>query len=810
MNMLKHIFKSTLKNAFNGSVLSLTKLFGISLSFAVILLVASYVRYETSFDNFFKEKDRIFRVYMKGSIKGRDFNAAVTSAPMARGAKKEIPEIADATAIKPQGGRIYTVNLKDFIFEDGFMLADTNFFSFFQLEILSNTINPLNAKNDITISESLAKKLFGTSNLALNQPVKIKNGDKYDDFIVTGIFKDFPDNCHFKCTAVANISNLNDFNNGWGGQNFFTFIKTSSSVVNQKLLDFKLSQLVYLHSPIEGKDVKNARSVEDLKYTDDTYIYYLTEKLTDIHFSRHKFDYSATTDKTYVYGAITLALLVLLISAFNYVNLTIANFKVRAKEFGIRKTNGANTKDVILQFFSESLLFWTIGFLISLFIYYLSKDYIDTYLGFDIRLNTIETIKVVIICFVGLILFNLLINALPVIVYSKNNVISLSKIGKSSSSKKGYSRNSFLLIQFFISAVVILCTLIVHKQINYSNTKYLGYDYKSILVLDNGGIPSNTSKALIDKIKNNVNISSISTCDRYFGGEDPGMNAFFFETAAEENFFHASFIRVNSEFIKTMNIQLSQGRFFEKDRKADEMTVVLNETAAKEYTKKDTLLGKYLMFGDDPSTKFQIIGILKDFNFRSIHNPIEPLVIFNREVYNFLYIKVNNNQIAEAKMAIQSSFKELSISRSPDYSFLDEVLARSYVKDKKAMKLLMLISIISILISCFGLYAIVYFNLSRKVKEIGIRKINGAKITEVMSMINKDFLIWVLIAFIIACPVAWYLMQKWLQNFAYKTELSWWIFALAGLLTLGIALMTMSWQSWRAATRNPVEALRYE
>ena len=611
-------------------------------------------------------------------------------------------------------------------------------------------------------------------------------------------------------SAIANISNLDDFNDQWGGQNFNTFIKTGPSVINRNLLDFKLTQLVYLHSPIQGKDVKNARSFADLKYSDDTYIYYLTEKLTDIHFSRHKFDYAITTDKTYVYGAITLAVLVLLISAFNYVNLTIANFKVRAKEFGIRKTNGANSKDIILQFFSESLLFWTLGFLIALFIYSLSKDFIDNYLGFDIRLNTVETIKVVIDCFVGLILFNLLINALPVIVYSKNNVISLSQIGKSSSFKKGYSRNSLLLIQFFISAVVILCTFIVHKQIKYSDTKYLGYDYKNILVLDNGGIPSNSSKALIDKIKNNVSISSISTCDRYFGGEDPGMNAFFFETASEENFFHASFMRVNSEFIKTLNIKLSQGRFFEKDRKADEMTAVLNETAAKEYTKKDSLLGKYLIFGDEPSTKFQIIGILKDFNFRSIHNPIEPLVIFNRDVYNFLYLKVNNNQIAEAKMAVQSSFKELSISRPPDYSFLDEVLARSYTKDKKAMKLLMLISMISILISCFGLYAIVYLSLSRKVKEIGIRKINGAKVSEVMTMINKDFLIWILIAFIIACPVAYYLMQKWLQNFAYKTELSWWIFFLAGLLILGIALITLSWQSWSAATRNPVEALRYE
>jgi putative ABC transport system permease protein len=318
------------------------------------------------------------------------------------------------------------------------------------------------------------------------------------------------------------------------------------------------------------------------------------------------------------------------------------------------------------------------------------------------------------------------------------------------------------------------------------------------------------SKELIDIIKNNVNISSISTCDRYFGGEDPGMNAFYFETTAEENYFHASFIRVNSEFIKTLNIQLSQGRFFEKDRKADEMTAVLNETAAREYMKKDSLLGKYLMFGNDPLTKFQIIGVLKDFNFRSIHNPIEPLVILNSEIYNFLYLKVNENKIAEAKMAIQSSFKELSISSPPDYSFLDEVLARSYIKDKKAMKLLMFIAIISILISCFGLYAIVYFNLSRKIKEIGIRKINGAKVTVVMTMINKGFFKWIFIAFILSCPVAWYLMHKWLQNFAYKTELSWGIFALAGFLTLGIALITMSWQSWRAATRNPLEALRYE
>jgi putative ABC transport system permease protein len=396
-------------------------------------------------------------------------------------------------------------------------------------------------------------------------------------------------------------------------------------------------------------------------------------------------------------------------------------------------------------------------------------------------------------------------NIIPVFFISKKRVLSLVKEEKSIS--KGFSiKDSFVSLQFILSALIILSSIIVQKQINFIINKDRGYDSENVLMLSMWSVGAQKRKTFIDDLKSNSVIESVSTGDTYFG-YDPSMNGAFFDTQEDENYFHTSTFPVDDEFFNTFNIKIKEGRSFDKEKKTDFNSALLNEAAWAKYSGTGSLIGHKLLFNGNT---YDIIGIIKDFNFRSLYHKVQPLVFRRVENRGNVFIKIRNSQIPQVVALLKQKWKEYNIPSPLEYDFHDQIIASHYAKDQQAKKLLLILSIISIIISCVGLYAISYFTIIRKTKEIGIRKVNGATISELMQMLNLDFLKWVIVAFLIATPVAYFAMSKWLENFAYKTELSWWIFALAGILALGIALITISWQSWKAATRNPVEALRYE
>lgn len=315
-----------------------------------------------------------------------------------------------------------------------------------------------------------------------------------------------------------------------------------------------------------------------------------------------------------------------------------------------------------------------------------------------------------------------------------------------------------------------------------------------------------TRRSFIEELKTYNEIESVSTSDAYFG-EDFSMNNAYFESYEDKNFFHTSVLPVDDAFLSTFNLKMKEGRFFEKGKQTDFDAAILNETALKEYSGKGSMIDKNLIVGD---RKVTVIGIVKDFHFRSLHYPIQPLVMTHIDNFGNVSIKVKNEQIKAVVKILEKQWEKYKIPFPLKYSFHDEIVVAQYSKDQQAKRLLLMLSFISIVIACVGLYAISFFRIIRRTKEIGIRKVNGATISEVMNMLNMDFLKWVIIAFCIACPIAWYAMYKWMENFAYKTTMSWWVFAAAGAVTVAVAVLTVSWQSWRAATRNPVEALRYE
>jgi putative ABC transport system permease protein len=793
--------KMVFRNAQKNSALTFAKLFGISISFAVILFAAGYVYYETSFDKFVPDKNKIFRIYLKGNLNGDEADYAVTSAAMAQTIVHDIPEITEATRIKPD--RNADIHYHDKTIKGGSLLfADPNFFSFFHLPIQKASSTLFGSKNDIAISESLAVKLFGNADAALDKVVKLMD----EDCVVTGVFKDFPKNFHLQYQVVQSIEKTEPEKQTLGSQSYYTYIKTNTANPDIDKLSFQLTKTVYTHAPIGDVDGAKAKTWADLKASDSLYLFYMAEPLTAIHFSNHKFDPAITASKTYVYGAIILAFLVLLISSINFTNLTIANLSTRLKEIGIRKTTGAFSGQIATQFLYESLIFWTIGFFLAIILYEVGGKPLAHYLNLNIQISTILLVKIFLLTFLALLLFNMLTNILPIYYVSKRKVLNLLKDEKNSH-RRFTVKNSFVFLQFALSALIILSSIIVQKQISYMVNKNRGYDGNNVLMFNLYGMKDANRQSFINDLKTFTAVKDITTSDLYFGKADPSMNSAYFETDNQDNYIHTSVMHVDNEFLKTFGLKMNGGRFFDMNHPTDDKAVILNQTAANEYQKKGELVGKELIVSN---IHFRIIGIVKDFNFRSLYHKIQPLILLRSENNGNIFVKYRTNEISDVIAVLQKQWKKYHIDRPLQYEFHNAVLASQYSRDQQAKKLLLILSILSIAIAAVGLYAISLFTIISNTKEIGIRKVNGANISEVMTLLNKDFAKWVAIAFIVATPIAWYVMNLWLENFAYRTGLSWWVFALAGILSFAIALLTVSWQSYKAATRNPIDALRYE
>lgn len=790
--------KVALRNAMKNKILSFAKLFGITLAFAVILFSSAYVYYETSFDKMIPDHEKIYRVIMYGQIGGSAEDFAVTSSEMAYALEQEIPEIKKAIRVKPMDNSNISFE-ENAMYTQRLWHTDSGFFDFFGLPIKKAMENPLAAENYITISESLANQLFGSADNALQKNVFLRG----QEATVTGVFSDLPPNFHIQTDIIQSIQKQGE-DSHWGSQSHYTYLKTVEPVKDPDPLNFKITKLTYTHYH-DDIDGASAETWDDLRYDESNFIFFRLEPLTDIHFSQHKFDPAITANKTYVYGAIILSLLVLIISSLNYVNLTLANLTTRLKEIGIRKTIGAYNQHITSQFLKESILFWVLGFALALLLYQSAGKSLLNYLGLEIGLAGRQMIQLISFVFTFLLIFNLIAIFLPIQYTANKNVLTLLKV-KSIAKGRFSFKTGFLFIQFVLSALIVLSAIVVQKQVTYLVNKDRGYNTENVLVLHLWELDENKRESFINQLKSHQAIKNVASSSTYFGA-DPGMNSAYFEAENEENFFHTSMLAVDDAFAETFDFRMNQGRFFQKDMKTDDKAIVINQAAADAYKGNGQLLNNQLVMNDE---NYQIIGIVGDFNYRSLHHIIQPLVIYRVQNMGNIYVKVDNEQVNEAIKLIQNQWQEYNISRPFDYEFHEQVIAGQYNKDQQAKKLLLILSLISIAIACVGLYAISLFSMIRKTKEIGIRKVNGASFKNILIMLNLEFTKWVILAFIIAIPLAVWGMQSWLQDFAYKTVLHWWIFMLVGLAMLVISLITISWQSWQAARKNPVEALRSE
>ncbi|MFA5418019.1 MAG: ABC transporter permease [Bacteroidales bacterium] len=779
LNTIKTIYRKALKY----KSYAIINIAGLATAFALSSLLLLYVYNEFHVDAFHHNRERIYRVVDAGD------GTAFTNPLLAGELKSAFPEIEEVTRVRHNANGYYKYenSVVDIPYD---MCFDSTVFRMFDFKLIAGTEKEsLQTPFSIVLSKSISKKIFGGKN-PLGQVLRYNN---LCNFTVTGIIEDLPSNSTFSIDAILPFPVLAYL---WDGDPK----KQSNALTDRENGSF--------HTYIMFKPNTNVTSIEN-KITafcrDKSYNQaFKLQPMNDIYFGYNNRDrWIHKGDKSTIILLMSIAIGLLIISIINYINLNSAITLNNLFSFGIKKILGAKPWQVILNSIVETLLYFTVSIgLATLIVLFINKPF-QNILAEEYHFSSLLTGTNLAIAF-GILLFVALISGMaPVQYFRKASASAIIKMKHFGNGSSNLLNKPLIIVQFFIAILFIVSAITIKKQVNYINHKNLGFDKDLLVYVDlrSYNLTPFEVGVLKEKLIADSRIQNVSYSTGIFGDVRRG-------TIDELNGKKLLYRRIptDHDYIKTMGYKIAEGRDFSKDMKTDETSgaYIINQAIVRAFEMENPLQEKL--------NNHPIIGVVEDFNFEPVQNSIQPVALLcdPSDALWIANIRLSSNDLKGSVRYIESVFNALKPDSPFRYSFADDRIATYYEKEVRFSKLSTIFSIVNILISCIGLIGLVLFAINGRIKEIGIRKVNGAKISEILAMLNRDFVKWVAIAFVVATPIAWYAMNKWLENFAYKTELSWWIFALAGLLALGIALLTVSWQSWKAATRNPVEALRYE
>ncbi|MEI8226189.1 MAG: ABC transporter permease [Bacteroidota bacterium] len=800
--MLKNYLNLTIRNLKLNKGYFIINLLGLTIGIASFVLIVLWIKAETSYDKFHKNADNIYRVdyllYEEGIL---EQHSASGSGAIGKEIKNAFPEVAGYTRFARTESH---VKYGDKTFkEKNILYAQSSFFDLFSFPLLTGKADSsLLAINHAVITEETARKYFGDEN-----PVgKMITLDGASDFEVAGIIKSLPGNTHLKFDILLSYENLiknsRSWDNSWVSERVYSYILLTPGA-DAKALEAKLPQLP---ESFIGKFMKEAFFLLEFKLV----------KLTDIHL------HSSISNELEVNGSFRsvvslgiIAVLVLLIAFINYINLATSRSIERAHEVGIRKVSGALKKDLVFQFLIEAAFLNLLALIISFTGVFLLLPFFKQVMQSPLQMNYL----IVILLFILLVVFGTILTGLLPAIYISRFAPSLVLKGKNPTGSVWISRlkNYLVVFQFTISVILITSTITIFRQISFMRNHDLGFEPEGLIVLDGPRIiRDNTFESYMSNLeafKNEITalsrVSSITGSSNVPGTEIKNSRVFGIPVEGRNTEKRIAIYYVDNQFFNTYGLTLLAGDNFGENLKEESNKVILNESALSYYDFKDAVsgLGKILR-GD--KQEVSIKAVLKNFNQQSLKELPSPIAFFNQPANTYYTIKAGTTGTDHLIPELEKIWGAHYPDNPFNYFFLDDFYDKQYLADKRFSGLFLVSSILAIIIACLGLSGLSAYSITRRTKEIGIRKTNGSGIIQVLVLLNKDFVKWVVIAIIIASPVAWYALNNWLQSYAYKTSLSWWIFALAGLIVLLIALLTVSLQSWRAATRNPVEALRYE
>jgi putative ABC transport system permease protein len=791
-NFLKVAFRNLMKRKYYSSI----NILGLSFGIAASVLIFLWISHETSFDKFHKDYKNIYRINSKASVGGQNFNICFAPSPMANDIKQRCPEVIMATRTSGYFDLVFEYDKKYYKEKKG-IVADSNFFKIFSFPFLEgNPGNPFTDQNSIVLTRTVARKYFGNEP-ALGKVFLVNGADPYK---VSAVIEDIPSNSQMQFSVVLYLYNENN----WDNFNRLTYLLLKDNFS----MDNLARSLRDLEKFVENSMANSFGMSIDQFRTAGNYINFEIQPLAAVHLNSTMYgDLEPHGNKTIILFLSIIAILILLIAGINYMNLSTAYYDNRRLEVGIRKANGATPGRLLWQFLTESLLISMAAFIVGMILIKIFLPVFRNYIGLNVNEGLYGHWYFGFLVFALVMVVGILSGLYPAAYLSRFKTIATltNKPAKTSFSKSFSPRSLLVVFQFTITIIVIVATILIKKQVDFLLNKELGYHQEKLVVLE-GANNLGTNKAVFkNELKQNPQIVNASYSDVYPGGNYSNITGYRVEGYPADQQFVLKTIMADPDYFDTYRMTIVQGRKFNT---TDRPAMILNEKAV-DLLKLNDPINSNIIWNNQ---SFPVLGVVKNFYHEPLNVTLDPMIIRWTDIqyYDYITIRIGEGNTQEALKFVEDKWNNLSGNKPFEYFFLDEKLESAYKAVMTSGNVFTAFSILSVLIACMGLFGIASFIIQRRIKEIGIRKVNGARSSEIMALLSKDFSIWVIIAFIIAAPIAWYGMNKWLESFAYKTTLSWWIFAVAGVLALAIALITVCWQSWRASSRNPVEALRNE
>lgn len=808
--MLKNYLLSLYRNITRNRFYSFLNIAGLSVGIAAAIFILLYVQDELSYDKYNEKRDRIYRIESDFTIGNKHDKFAIVPVPMGPALKIEFPEVEAFVRLFGAGNTLFRAGEKEY-YEDFFYFADSTVFDIFSHKLITgNAKTALNEPNTIVLSETMARKYFGNEN-PMGNMITSGSGKNYK---VTGVMSDVPGNSHLKFDAlisgmsIAVEQGVDDFNSldperFWNiGVYTFILLKENSSM--QSIHD--------KFTPFYDKYMKPIGDQINATFN------LMSTPLVETHFRQGLSAELPTGSKSYVYIFSAVAVFILLLAAINYMNMATARSVKRAKEVGVRKVLGAHKKLLIRQFLSESLTLAILALLIAILIVTLLMPEFNNLSGKDLSFNLTGNPMIFLEILLITVFTGIVSGSYPAFYLSSFLPIkvlrgTISKSGK----KSGTLRRVLVVLQFFIAIIMIIGTIVITTQIHFLKNKNLGFEKSNLVVME---IQDSAFRSKIETFKNELlNNPDIEAVTNSTGvpGQIDAIQVMRIEQQDKMSDHAIILAQTDYDFIKTMKMEMVKGRDFDKNMGTDALeAVIINEMAVKEFGWEENPIGKKIHFGFEldgsGGRMLKVIGIVKDFHFRSLHNKIEPLMLMMSERPRYLLTcRINPDKQKETLAFIESKWNEYNAKRPFDYEFLTDNLDEMYTAEEKIGMIIQIATILTIFIALLGLLGLSSYIAEQRTKEIGIRKIVGASVGSVLQLLYKEFVLLILIAFVIAVPVAWWRLGIWLDDsFIYYQPLQWTSFLLAGIIAIVIGLGTISFYILKVASGNPVDAIKYE
>ncbi len=807
--MIKNYFKTAWRNLMKYKLYSFLNIAGLTVGILCSCLIFLYVTDELSYDNYNPLAERTYRINFFGKFGERAVSSAQSPAPAGPLFKREMPQVEEMCRLLPNGRSIVKYENTSFN-ESNVLFADSSLFRVFNFPLLQgNAATALTEPNTAVMSVTMAKKYFGISD-AIGRTIKLDNDKLYK---ITAVMKDIPANTHFKCDMFLSMASVEDSRaDNWGSTNYATYLVLKEGT-NTEQFSKTMTQSFIKHFSAVLKQYLNTTWEEFTK--SGNYARLELFPLQKIHlYSQLEDELDVNGDIKYVYIFSIVGILILALACINFINLTTARASKRAKEVGIRKVAGATRSGLARQFLGECFFISIQSWILALTLAWLLLPFFNQLAGKQFSAGNIFSWQFLPASFLITVVTGLLAGLYPALFLSSFTPVKVLKGAKEISQSKSLLRNGLVVFQFFITTVLLVSAFVVYKQLEYIRNKNLGFDKEQVLVVNDGYLLGNNVQAFKQRLLQLPSVSNVSVTNILAVSKDANNTSIIKgRNPSTENTVLVNNMWVDADFVKTMGIQIVQGRDVSKINVSDSTAVLINEELAKSFGyPSKPVIGQEIGLPQDEGklSMYNIVGVMKDYNYGSLHSKIGPLVLFPNGSANFINVKCKTTQITSLISLLETAWKEMAPGQPFSYNFLDEKFAQIYETENRIGKITGVFTVIAIIIACMGLLGLVTFMAEQRRKEIGIRKVLGAGTFTITSLMAKDFIKLVLVSVVFAFPVAWYGMSKWLNDFAYRIEMQWWMFALIALAALVIALLTVSFQAIKAAVANPVKSLRTE